>query len=226
MKTLRIGVMLETVQFSNIVPIGILGNLSKEYVDAVAHVDPESAQYQGHAPEITRYYMSRSLEPTTLTSSVRILPKVTYDDAPRDLDIVIIGRPLPEMRPEAADRFMKEAWETTRVRMTTCIGSVWLASSGVLKGRKCTTNRGLLPMGKNMYPDTEWLDQRWVVDEKPYSGDGKGELWTSGGAGAGIDMVATYALQNFYPAFVRRLALSALDFDPDTLKGQFYASSR
>lgn len=48
--------------------------------------------------------------------------------------------------------------------------------AGVLDGRKVTTNRGALTGARMMYPKTEWLDQRWVVD---------GNLWTSGGAGAG-----------------------------------------
>ena len=93
---------------------------------------------------------------------------------------------MPSHRPPQADRFIKEAFEQTRVWMTACIGSAWLADAGVLKGRKCTTNRGFLPAVRQMHPDVDWRDQRWVVDEKPYSGSGgKGELWTAGGAGAG-----------------------------------------
>ena len=71
---------------------------------------------------------------------------------------------------------MKEAFPRTKTVMTTCIGSIWLASSGVLKGMKATTNRGFLPMAKKMHPEIDWQDQRWVVD---------GKLWTSGDAGAG-----------------------------------------
>lgn len=61
--------------------------------------------------------------------------------------------------------------------MTTCIGSLWLASSGVSDGKSATTNRGALPLAKKLYPKVEWMDQRWVVD---------GKYWTAGGAGAGM----------------------------------------
>jgi putative intracellular protease/amidase len=183
---LRIGVMLEAVQLSDIVGIDIFGNMSKDYIDEVSGL-PEFTSFKGKGIDITWFYISSTLEPSRTTpKNFRILPNVTYDDCPRDLDIVIIGGPPPSHRPAAADRFMKDAWEKTRVWITTCVGSAWLASSGVLKGRKCTGNRLFLPVARMWHPEVEWLDQRWVVDEKPYLGvDGKGELWTSGGAGAG-----------------------------------------
>lgn len=68
------------------------------------------------------------------------------------------------------------------VVMTTCVGSLWLAASGALDGRKVTVNRPAIPVGRKMYSGTEWLDQRWVVDERA---EGRCELWTSGGAFAG-----------------------------------------
>jgi transcriptional regulator GlxA family with amidase domain len=191
---LRIGVMLESVQLSDIVGIDIFGNMSKDYIDEVSGL-PEFTAFKGKGIYITWYYISSTLEPARTTPhGFRCLPNVTYDECPRDLDIVVIGGPPPFHRPAAADRFMKEAWEKTRVWITTCVGSAWLASSGVLKGRKCTANRLFLPMARMVHPEVEWLDQRWVVDEKPYLGvDGKGELWTSGGAGAG----KSYNLYNF-----------------------------
>jgi putative intracellular protease/amidase len=195
-KSVRIGVMLENVQMSDIIGIDIFGNISTQYVQVVsdefAHalggsgVSPEAfGAIKAAAIDLKIYWISSSLEPAPMTPEMRFMPNVTYDDCPRDLDIVLIGGPPPSHRPAAADEFMKEAWESTRVWMTTCVGSVWLASAGLLDGKKCTTNRMFLPMAANHYPKTEWLDQRWVVDEKSYAGEGKGELWTAGGAGAG-----------------------------------------
>lgn len=83
-------------------------------------------------------------------------------------------------RPPAADKFLKEMWSKTKIVLTTCVGSLWLASSGVLNGKTCTTNRFALGLARQLYPDVEWLDQRWVID---------GNLWTSGGAGAGKSML-------------------------------------
>ncbi|MCJ1350213.1 MAG: hypothetical protein MMC33_000194 [Icmadophila ericetorum] len=215
-QTLRIGVMMQEVQLSDITGVDILGNISHEYLTEVSSMFPEYADYLTTAHPMTFYYLSTTLSPTICTPGMKILPNMTYDDCPRDLDILIIGGPQLSSRPEQADKFMKEMWGQTKVVLTTCVGSLWLASSGVLKGRKCTTNRFALPVARQLYPEVEWLDQRWVVD-----GDGPCHLWTSGGAGAGIDMIGAYALEKFPQNLVKDLALELLDFDPEA-RGQFY----
>ena len=177
MAPLQIGVMTESVQLSDIVGIDILGNLIPEYVGPATAGGFGPSDLVPMAIEMDFHYISTTLEPARMTPTVKVVPTVTYDDAPRDLDILIIGGPMLTHRPASADRFMKEAFQTTKVIMTTCVGSMWLASAGVLDGKKATTNRGALELARKLYPKTEWLDQRWVVD---------GNLWTSGGAFAGI----------------------------------------
>src|ERR1700761_5731164 len=115
-KSLRIGVFLGPVQFSDIVGIDLFGNTSKSYFDSVRSIMPGIDNLEAHVAEVEWFYISTSLEPQELTPrGLKIVPSVTFDDCPRDLDIVIIGGPFPTHRPEAADRFMKEAWESTRV---------------------------------------------------------------------------------------------------------------
>lgn len=195
-KKLRIGVMLEQVQLSDIIGIDIFGNLTEPYISTTSQFDPRYAQWLPHALSIEFFYIATTLDPAFTTppqaggseiTGFKFLPNTTYDDCPRDLDIVLIGGCLPSHRPPQADKFMKEAWTKTPVWLTTCSGSVWLASTGLLEGKKATTNKGFLDATLQMYPDTQWLRKRWVVDEKEYDGtDGrKGELWTAGGAGAG-----------------------------------------
>jgi len=215
--------MHEAVQLSDIVGIDIFGNMGPKYVESFIALEPRLENLRDAAIPITWYYMATTLEPAESTpDNFKIQPNVTYDDCPRDLDIVITGGPLPSHRPPQADRFIKEAWETTRVWMTTCVGGLWIASAGVMDGLKATTNRGALEIAKQAHPDVNWVDQRWIVEEKPFKGDGKGELWTAGGAGCGIDMIATYALQNFDPEAVTRLSLIPLEFDLNEGHGQFY----
>ena len=128
--------------------------------------------------------------------------------------------------------------------LTTCTGAMWLASTGLVDGKKCTTNRGFLSVAKASHPNVDWQDQRWVVDEKPYEGsEGKGELWTSGAAGAGefspfrtlcppdrdfakqllplagLEMIAQYCLQTWDKDFVN-FTVQPVDFKLDV--GQFY----
>jgi len=225
-KTLRIGVMLENVQLSDVLGIDIFGNMSKEYIDSLGGFDIPShiAELHKKAIDIKFDYLSSTLEPTMVTPGLKIVPTATYDTCPRDYDIVLTGGPLLTHRPAAADRFIREAWPRVRVWLTTCVGSLWIASTGVMDGLDATTNREGLPIAKNLHPNVNWLDQRWVVVDKPYEGEGggKGELWTAGGAGAGIDMIAHYVMQNYGEDFARGLALEPLQFDPAESSGQYY----
>ena len=165
---------MEAVQLTDIACIDILGNLSAKTVETMAAFG--LPDFKHVAPSMDWHFLSTTLEPAEITPDMHVVPTVTYDDAPRDLDILIIGGPLPNHRPAAADKFLKEAFPKTKVVMTTCVGSLWLASSGVIDGMKATTNREALEMAKQWHPNVEWLDQRWVVD---------GKLWTAGGAQAG-----------------------------------------
>ena len=81
-----------------------------------------------------------------------------------------------------------------------------------MAGATATTNREFLPMAKSLYPDIEWKDQRWVVD---------GKLWTSGGAGAGVDMILTYLFENFDREFVETNVCDLLEMHLSG-RGQFY----
>lgn len=175
-----------SVQLSDIVGIDIFGNLTKEYITTAAELD---ASVRSLVPlgidELQVFYMASRLEPTELTAQFRYMPNVTYDDCPRDLDVVLVGGNLPTVRPEAAAVFMREAWPRTRVWMTTCTGALWLADAVDLAGKRVTTNRMALPLARRLHPAAQWEDLRWVVDAKPFEGDGEGELWTAGGAGAG-----------------------------------------
>ncbi|KAK2051045.1 hypothetical protein LY76DRAFT_621381 [Colletotrichum caudatum] len=197
------------VQLADIVGIDIFGNISDPYVSGVISVDPKYAKFGPHAVSIEFFYMATTLETSFMTppqagsdslGGFKFVPTVTYDDCPRDLDIVLIGGPLPSHRPPQADKFMKEAWGKTPVWLTTCIGSVWLASTGLLEGKTCTTNKEFLDMANQI----------------------KGELWIAGGAGAGIDMIAYYCLKRFGHEFVNTISLEMLELNPGGRYGQFY----
>lgn len=209
---LRIAVMLEQVQISDIIGADLFGNISQSYVKDTAAFMPD---FTSVAPDIEFFYPAVTLE-TWCTPDIKVIATHTYQECPRDLDILLIGGPLPTHRPKEAHDFMKEAFPRSRLVMTTCIGSMWLASSGVIDGMKATTNREALPIARNLYPQIEWLDQRWVVDNG-------GKLWTSGGAGAGVEMIVEYMLENFDKDLVRVMAMRLLEFDPQE-RGQYYQS--
>ena len=177
--------MAECVQLMDICCIDLLGNCSKSNNEEAVEFGTEPLIPVSKPMKF--HWISSSLEPARMTSNIKFKPTITYDECPRDLDILLIGGPMPSHRPAAADKFMKEAYAKTKTVMTTCVGSWWLASSGVLDGQNVTINREALPMVKKLYPKIDWLDQRWVVDSKE-----GGELWTSGGAQAGEKTIMTF----------------------------------
>lgn len=113
---------------------------------------------------------------------MNVQPTHTYETAPRDLDILVIGGPNPGTVPEASLTFLREAAKQTKIILTTCTGGMWLAKSGVLDGKKATTNRQALEVSKQFFPKVEWLDQRWVIEDGLFEG---AKIWTGGGAGCG-----------------------------------------
>lgn len=211
-KPLQIGVMLESVQFTDLITIDVLGSISKEYIRASEKFAPLPPIIHEQAREMTFHYISSSLELAFMTPSLHVQPTVTYDTCMRDLDILIVGGPLPDHRPAAADKFLKEAVEKTGLIMSICTGGMWLADAGILAGKKATTNREVLPLVMAAHPEVEWKDERWVVD---------GKFWTAGGAGCGVDMAVEFVRENFGKEVVE-FALQGLQFGVGKGQGRFY----
>ncbi|KAF2464692.1 DJ-1/PfpI family protein [Lindgomyces ingoldianus] len=221
-RPLRIGVFHEDVQMADLVGLDIIGNLSVKNMQTVCSLVPELTPMLPLATPMEFLYISSTLSPASMTPETSVNPTHTYATAPRDLDVILIGGPDPSKVHPDSLTFLREAVGSgegkAKVVMTTCTGGMWLAASGVLEGRKATTNRMLLGKAKEMFPGVEWCDQRWVVEE----GEGKGtEIWTAGGAGCGIDMMAEYVNKHFDQKLVG-LGLGGLDFDPEGPHGQFY----
>ncbi|KAF2687247.1 class I glutamine amidotransferase-like protein [Lentithecium fluviatile CBS 122367] len=216
-KPLRIGVLYEQTQMSDLTGLDILGNISSKTVEMISEIIPAIIPLKPFAIPMEFLYIASSVEPTWTSPEMFVRPTHTYATAPRDLDIILLGGPNPATVPEESLVFLREAALQTKIVMTTCTGGMWLARAGVLDGKKATTNRILLETSKQMFPKVEWLDQRWVTEEGLFEG---AQIWTAGGAGCGIGMVMEYAIGNFNQKMVE-LACLGLDFD---IKGrtQFY----
>ncbi|KAH8160350.1 hypothetical protein CIB48_g7888 [Xylaria polymorpha] len=84
-----------------------------------------------------------------------IVPTHTFDDCPEDLEVLLV-----------------------------CTGSAIVAMSGILDGRRATSNKKSWEWATSQGPAVNWVRQaRWVVD---------GNVWTSSGVSAGIDLIFAF----------------------------------
>lgn len=193
MAPLKIGILYENCQLSDVTCMDLLGNCSTEYIKTASEFG------FGHllplAVDMEFLYISSTTEPAMMTPSLRCVPTHTYDNAPRDLDMLLVGGPPLSSRPEGSLKFIKEVCDDKKekVVMSTCVGGLWVADAGVLKGIKATTNRGALMAAKQFHPEVDWVDQRWVVTQSEHI-----NFWTSGGAGAGKLHVAPPLLKDSF----------------------------
>ena len=180
-KPLRIGVFFEEVQMFDLAGLDIFGSQTPEMMAMSVSLDASFEPLMAHTTPMEFLYIA-SGETSLVTSKMPVKPTHTYENAPRDLDILLIGGPDPATVSPANLEFLQEASLKTKVIMTTCTGTVWLAKSGVFDGKQATTNRAMIPLAKTMAPNVEWVDQRWVIEKGHFEG---AEIWTAGAAGCG-----------------------------------------
>jgi hypothetical protein len=180
-KPLRVGVLYENVQLSDIVGLDLFGHQTPEIMALNIALNPALQPLMNLTTPMEFLYISSSLDVAWATPKMWIKPTHTYANAPRDLDVLVLGGPDYNTVADASLEFLR-AHKDTKTIMTTCTGAVWLAKSGVLDGKNATTNRGVLAVAKELYPKVQWLDQRWVIDDGHVEGS---QIWTAGGAGCG-----------------------------------------
>ena len=119
-------------------------------------------------------------------AEVGVGPKVVadygFDNAP-ELDLILIPGgfgTLPELENQALMSFIKSRSKTAQIVSSVCTGSALLAKSGVLDGRRATSNKQLFALSTNQSKLVTWVEKaRWVED---------GKFFTSSGVSAGMDM--------------------------------------
>jgi transcriptional regulator GlxA family with amidase domain len=98
-------------------------------------------------------------------------------------DVLLIPGGIGTRKEMANPQFLaelKRLAEASRVVATVCTGSFLLARTGLLDGRKATSNKRVFQQVKTYAPKVEWIAKaRWLED---------GKYFTSSGVSAGMDM--------------------------------------
>ncbi|KAI0512860.1 DJ-1/PfpI family protein [Xylaria bambusicola] len=111
-----------------------------------------------------------------------INPTHTFDNAPDDIEVLIVPGGPGVRAPNVTHitDFIRDRYPKLKYLLTVCTGAGLAAKSGVLDGRKATTNKGSWATITSYGPNTTWVSPaRWVVD---------GNIWSSSGVTAGMDL--------------------------------------
>ncbi len=111
-----------------------------------------------------------------------ILAEVDFDDA-IDHDLILVPGGMgtrQEINNTRLINWIAKAADEAEIIMSVCTGGALLAKSGVLDGRRATTNKMAFEWVRSQSTAVNWEKQaRWIED---------GNLFTSSGVSAGMDM--------------------------------------
>lgn len=151
--------------------------------------------------EVEIKIVAETLDPVPSYHGTRTAVDRTLADG-SDYDLILIpggdSAPLAP-RNEAINTWIIEASATAEYVMAVCTGTVLLATTGLLDGRRATTNKkdytATVPYG----PNVNWVPQaRWVED---------GKFFTSSGVTAGMDMSLAVMAKLFGHAAAEAIAV-------------------
>ncbi|KAL3424117.1 dj-1 family protein [Phlyctema vagabunda] len=149
--------------------------------------------------QLNLYLISSSLDPVSTKPSPSradlnqfgsdfgesVLPTHTFETAP-SLDVLFIpgGAGTRDQTHMAVySEYIRTVYPSLQYVVTICTGAALAAVSGILDGRRATTNKRAWAFVSELGKKTHWIAKaRWVED---------GNIWTGAGVSAGIDV--TYA---------------------------------
>ncbi|KAK7458166.1 hypothetical protein VKT23_010074 [Stygiomarasmius scandens] len=169
-------------------PVEILSTFSahsRENFGFVLDKFPDSA--------IEAEFISHSLDAVQPFVGPKVLPTGTYKgamDEGKQYDIIFI--PGGSAHPGSVDpsllEFIKNQYPKAKHILAACTGSWILAGTGLLNGKKATTNKAMF---KVVEENTKDLNITWVPKARWVITDDK-KIWTSSGVTAGMDLANAF----------------------------------
>jgi transcriptional regulator GlxA family with amidase domain len=210
METLHFGALVYDYQLTDVFgPFDLLASSTKKMAEAMEFFDRRDEETLRRAPEFIFHHIGEALEPVRV-GSISIVPTTTVDDCP-ELDYLLLGGPWATFQlPLKYQQFIRRHVDANKTLFTTCTGSHVAALAGVLDGKNATINHLEYKWIKTNFPKVNWTNEKkWVVD---------GNIWTSAGAVAGMDMFAYWLQKNYGLAVLTQGAL-VLDYEPRNIDG-------
>lgn len=158
----------------------------------------------GFAARIRRAYEIEIVAPTpivTTSSGLQIVPHSTIDRFRGRIDTLIVAGAIGEGREAVGDElitWLRRASRRAQRTASVCTGAFLLARAGILDGRKATTHWAACDDLARQYPAVTVLpDPIYVRD---------GEIYTSAGVSAGIDLALALVEQDLGAQTALRIA--------------------
>ncbi|MEO0766980.1 MAG: DJ-1/PfpI family protein [Pseudomonadota bacterium] len=157
----------------------------------------------GYGKETDIITVAKGADPVPSVHGQRIVIDKTLAEK-TDYDLLLVpggDSALEAAKDEALLDWLRTVSENAERVMTVCTGSILLGMSGVLDGRKATTNKIDFTSTVHLAPNVDWVKEaRWVRDDNFY---------TSSGVSAGMDMALAVMADLFGMEMADRLALGS-----------------
>lgn len=134
------------------------------------------------------------------SGGLKVVPDQTPDDCP-PLDVLVVPGGWGTRREITNERLL--AWIATAAGRagtlaSVCTGSMLLGAAGLLDGRRATTHWRALPWMRESFPAVTVVEDQHVVED--------GDLFTSAGISAGIDLALRVVARHHGEAIARATA--------------------
>jgi transcriptional regulator GlxA family with amidase domain len=139
-------------------------------------------------------------ETVVATGGLKVVPDDSLGDCP-PLDVLVVPGGWGTRREMTNDRLI--TWVAERGRQVTtltsvCTGSLLLGKAGLLDGKRATTHWRVLEDMRRLFPSVDVIEDQHVVEE--------GDMMTSAGISAGIDMALRVVARHHGDAVARATA--------------------
>lgn len=156
----------------------------------------------GFGKETEIITVAKGPDPVPSVHGQRIVVDKTLSEK-NDYDLLLIpggDAALIEGKDQDLLRWIQDTAAHAERVMAVCTGTILLGMTGVLDGRKATTNKLDFMDTVHLAPDVDWVKEaRWVQD---------GKFYTSSGVSAGMDMALAVMADLFGMDLADRLAVS------------------
>ncbi len=157
--------------------------------------------------------VAQSMEPVRCAKGMSVLPQISFEACPQ-LDYLLVpgGQGTrTEVNNRVLLEFVSKQAANSEAVLSVCTGSFVLHAAGLLSGKRATTHWGSLDRLRAL-GDVTVVEERFVQD---------GNVWSSAGVSAGIDLLLAFISQVASPETAGKVQFSSEYYPSSARYGGF-----